>query len=74
MGRPPKTSWEPCCVCGGDGERHDQVTPKRLDMGRFGIEGKGCHACYNRLDQRQKRGQPADPLVIRRPYTPRPKR
>ena len=49
--RGPKTTWLPCVECGqenGPIEGHC-VTPTRLSGKRFGIDGKLCRICYDRL-------------------------
>jgi hypothetical protein len=70
LGRPVRTSWLPCVVCGDpEGYRHPgrACSPHRVSLARFGIEGEGCYHCYQRLNGRHRRGAPIAPEVRRLP-------
>ena len=63
-GRPAKTSWRPCSIC-GTMEGHvpaKAVTPARFSLKRFGLLNEvGCRRCYDRLNKKawreRKRGK-----------------
>ncbi len=70
LGRPPRTSWLPCVLC-GDPDGYCDVrrnrSPHRVSLARFGIEGEGCYHCYQKLKGRERRGTPIAPDVPRLP-------
>lgn len=51
-GRPRKTTWPPCAVCGDPdgfiGPR--ETTPRRYGGYAYGIDGELCHRCAQRLN------------------------
>lgn len=57
-GRKPKASWPPCAICGDPdgGLSGGARTPVRVDVTRFGIEGRACNTCYARIAARRRRG------------------
>lgn len=73
MAPPLKTNWPPCVICGTEEGliTGNCKTPERHWLGRFAVYGHGCKGCYNRLLSRVKAGRPAEPWILRRPYTPR---
>jgi hypothetical protein len=51
---------EPCSICGNVGGRVEKgmKSPSRISLARYGLEGRGCVNCYNRLYLRLSKGQP----------------
>src|SRR5581483_1119765 len=59
MSDPHQITCEPCAICGDVGGRWKRKNvPGRTSLKRFGLEGRGCVRCYNRLNRRVNKGLP----------------
>jgi hypothetical protein len=63
-----KSGWLPCVICGdpGGGIPKRCVTPARIVLKRYGVDGLGCLRCSVRLRHRLQRGISADPFEVLR--------